>query len=430
MDNHFKIGLAGLGTVGCGVVKLLNDNHDLIQARTGISIQVKAISARDKNKDRGVDFGKMTWVDNPVDLASNDNLHAIIELMGGDGGVAKDLVEAALSSQKPVVTANKALMAKHGYNLAQLAEDNNTSIFYEAAIAGGIPIVKSLKEGLASNKVDSVAGILNGTCNYILTEMEETGADFNDVLSIAQDKGYAEADPSFDIDGVDAAHKISLLASLAYGTKPAFDQVDITGIRHITLEDVRNAQTLGYKIKLLAIAEMTDDGLLQRVEPCFVPLEHSLASVSGVLNAAYVTADYAHNYFAVGPGAGQEPTASAVVSDIIDCALGVNRPVFGLPANLLKEPIIKPTKAMKKRFYMRLPVLDKAGVLSDISTILKNFDVSIETLIQVGHDPDQPVTIMITTHETTADHIHQISQHIRDLPSSIAEPCIIPIEAI
>lgn len=428
MGKSLNVGIAGLGTVGTGVFRLLQKNSSRISGSTGHAINIVAVSARNKNKDRGIDLSGVDWVDDPVSLAGRDDIDVVVELIGGEEGLAREIVQNTLKAGKPIVTANKALLAKHGLELAELSEKYNAPLFYEAAIAGGIPIVKSLREGLAGNDVCSVAGILNGTCNYILTEMERSGADFEDVLKDAQDKGYAEADPGFDIDGVDAAHKISLLSSIAFGTKLDFDSLTIEGIRNITSEDIQNALTLGYRIKLLSIAEKTDKGVFQKVSPALVPVDHSLAGVSSVLNAVYVTGDFVHSFFAVGPGAGQEPTASAVVSDIIDCACHNIRPVFGLPFSHLKTAEKLSASDLVKRFYLRLPVLDKAGVLADISRILKEHNISIETLIQIGRDPDQPVAIVMTTHEANAGEIFNVAKQIGALATSISDPCIIPIE--
>lgn len=430
MTHTLNIGLAGLGTVGTGVFRLLQNNKDDISKRVGKAISVVSVSARDKTKDRGIDLNHTRWADNPLDMVDDPDVDLVVELIGGEDGLARELVEKALENSKPVVTANKALMAKHGYALAELSRKTDTPLYYEAAIAGGIPIVKSIREGLGGNRISSVAGILNGTCNYILTEMERTGAEFDVVLKDAQEKGYAEANPSFDIDGIDAAHKICLLTSIAFGTKPDFDALPIKGIRDICSEDIHNAATLGYKIKLLAVAHNTDDGIVQKVSPCLIPADHSLAKVDGVLNAVYVTGDFVHSHFSVGPGAGEEPTASAVASDILDYAVGNIRPVLGVPASDLKETTWVPLSDTQRSFYLRLPVLDKPGVLAEVAGILNSHDISIETLIQIGRDPDQPVTIIMTTHEANSGQVNKAIEEISKSDKSIAAPCVIPIEPL
>ena len=424
----FNIGIAGLGTVGAGVVRLIEDNGDLLTARTGCHFKVAAVSARSKTKDRGINLDGVDWYDTPVDMLNDDSLDLVLELIGGEDGIAKEFIETALTKGVAVVTANKALLAKYGQFLAELSEKTDTPLYYEAAIAGGIPIVKSLREGLVSSRISTIAGILNGTCNFIMTEMEASGADFENVLEDAQKKGYAEADPTFDIDGIDAAHKLSLLAAIGFGMKPDFNSLKIEGIRNITSEDIQNAATLGYKIKLLAIAQKSDEGVLQQVGPALIANDHALANVSGVLNAVYVTGDYVDSHFSVGPGAGQGPTASAVMSDIVDFACGNVRPVFGLPARDLKNQEAVELSEKINRFYLRLPVLDQPGVLAAISTILKHYDISIETLIQIGRDPDQPVSIVITTHETKTGALENALKQIAELETTVDSPCVIPIQ--
>ena len=281
----FCIGVAGLGTVGAGLIKLLQDNQDVIAQRARRPIKVISVIASNKNKDRGVDLSAYDWADSLSVMANDDRIDAVVEMIGGSEGQAKDFVEQALSNGKHVITANKALLAHHGFELAELAEKNNVTIAYEAAVAGGIPIIKTMREGLAGNNITGVYGILNGTCNYILTEMRETGQSFDDVLKDAQEKGYAEAEPSFDVDGIDAAHKLVLLGALAFGVTPDFDSLEIEGISHLTLKDIEQADELGYRIKLIGMAQAHDKGFVQTMAPCFVPKNSAIGQVEGVFNA-------------------------------------------------------------------------------------------------------------------------------------------------
>ncbi len=327
-DEPLKIAIAGLGTVGVGTIKVLQDHADVISKRSGRAVEVIAVSARDHNKDRGVDLSAYQWYSDPVEMARASGADLFAELIGGSEGAAKDAVEAALEAGCNVVTANKALIAHHGDDLAKLAEGKGVSLNYEAAVAGGIPIIKTLREGLAANTIDRVYGILNGTCNYILTTMRESGRGFDDVLSDAQKLGYAEVDPSFDIDGVDAAHKLAILASVSFGTVVDFDAVHIEGIRHISALDIQFASELGYKIKLLGVASRSNGTIEQRVHPCMVPVGAPIATVEGVFNAVVCDGDAVDTIMQEGRGAGAGPTASAVVADIIDIASGISVPTF------------------------------------------------------------------------------------------------------
>ncbi|MBT4218903.1 MAG: homoserine dehydrogenase, partial [Rhodospirillaceae bacterium] len=324
MSNPMKIAVAGLGTVGAGTVKVLQDNADLLSSRSGRSIQVTAVSARDKSRDRGVPLDGYAFFEDAVEMAAKADADVVVELIGGENGVAKDVVEAAIKSGKHVVTANKALVAHHGTALANAAEQAGVTLNYEAAVAGGIPVIKSLREGLAGNKLSSVYGILNGTCNYILSRMRNEGLDFAEVLDDAQRLGFAEADPSFDIDGVDAAHKLAILASVAFGRNVDFGSVYIEGIRQVSQLDIQFAEELGYRIKLLGIAAETDHGIEQRVHPCMVPDSAPIASVEDVFNAVVAEGDQVGTLMLEGRGAGAGPTASAVVGDLVDIARGIS----------------------------------------------------------------------------------------------------------
>jgi homoserine dehydrogenase len=342
--------------------------------------------------------------------------------------VALELTKAALRRGRPVVTANKAMLAHHGAELADLAEESGAVLAFEAAVAGGIPIVEALREGLAANRVARVVGILNGTCNYILTQMRETGRDFGAVLTEAQDLGYAEADPSFDVDGIDTAHKLALLASLAFGGRPRFDAVHVEGIRHVSAEDIAFAGVLGYRIKLLGVARMTPQGLEQRVHPCMVPAEAPIAQVEGVFNGIVVEGDRVGQVMFEGRGAGAGPTASAVVSDIIAIARGLRLPAFGVPARRLADHPVAPMAAHEGRYYIRLLVLDRPGVMADVSAVLRDHEVSIESLLQRGRNPGQAVPIVLTTHDTTEAAMRGALDRIASLPSVTEPPRMIRIE--
>src|SRR5579883_1773203 len=331
MPSPLRIGIAGLGTVGAAVVKLLDRQAETLARRTGRQIVIRGVSAARREKDRGVDLSRVTWYDDSVALAKAPDIDLFVELIGGEDGVALAVAEAALGAGKSFVTANKALLAKHGMRLAHLAEENGVALAFEASVAGGIPIVKTLREGLAGNSIERVYGILNGTCNYILTRMEQEGLSFAQCLAEAQKLGYAEADPSFDIGGFDTAHKLAILTSLAFGTRIDPDAIAIEGIRDISLADIEAASELGYRIKLLGVAERTSAGIEQRVHPTMVPRSSAIAQVMGVTNAVTIDADAVHELTLSGPGAGGLATASSVVADIVDIAKGARLPPFGLP---------------------------------------------------------------------------------------------------
>lgn len=429
MEKALHIGIAGLGTVGVGVVQILKENAELLSQRAGRPVVVKAVSARDKKRDRGIDLAGIDWVDDPVALANHKDVDVIVELMGGAEGAAKDLVEAALKNGKSVVTANKALIARHGVALAKSAEASKLQLKCEAAVAGGIPVIKALKEGLAANRIQRVAGILNGTCNYILTTMEREDRGFPEVLKEAQDLGYAEADPSFDIDGVDAAHKLAILAAQAFGTKVDMDKVQIEGIRHVTSTDIAFAAELGLRIKLLGIAQRVEKGLELRVHPALVPADSSLAQVDGVLNAVEIISEPMGALFLKGPGAGRGATASAVVADIIDIAANRGGYLYNRPVSTLESLPVAAAKAHQGGFYLRLTVLDKPGVLAAVSAIFLEDQISIASLIQKTREPEKPVEIVLTTHDTTEASITKATTRIRKLEQVIEDPRFIRILA-
>jgi len=425
-----RVGLAGLGTVGAGVVRLLADNAELVAARAGRPIRVVAVSARDRGRDRGVDLSGIDWVDDATELAGRADVDAVAELVGGSDGPALTLARRTLAAGKSLVTANKAMMAHHGLELARAAEGAaegaGRGLMFEAAVAGGIPVLKGLREGAAANRVHHLFGILNGTCNYILSRMEADGRDFADVLSEAQGLGYAEADPSFDIDGVDAAHKLALLAALAFGTRPAFGAVEVTGIRHVVAADVAEAAALGYRVRLVGVAEAGPAGLLQRVHPHLVPLGHPLAHVTGPTNAVAADGDFVGRLFFQGAGAGAGPTASAVVADLIDLARGRPAPPFGVPADRLAEPEAADGGERRSRVYVRLNVQDRVGVLAEIAAAMRDAGVSIEGLTQRAADT-RGALVAIVTHEGPERCVAQALERLRGSQSLTGAPMWMPL---
>ena len=404
MAEPLNIALAGLGTVGSGVVRLIETNAELIARRARRPIRITAVNARDRKKDRGIDLSPYAWEDDLAALADRDDVDVVVELVGGSDGPALTLARKTIAAGKSLVTANKAMIAHHGLELAASAENAGTALKFEAAVAGGIPVVKGLSEGAAANAFTRVYGILNGTCNYILTEMEDTGRDFGEVLGEAQKMGFAEADPTFDIEGVDAAHKLSILAAIAFGAKLDFDAVDVAGISRIKAADIAQARTLGYVIRLVGTAERdTADGavrLFQRVQPHLVPSDHPLAHTDGPTNAVVAEGNFMGRLLFQGAGAGDGPTASAVVADIIDIARGERGAAFSMPVAEL-EPMVKAETGHRvSRAYMRFTVTDKPGVLAEITAALRDADVSIESLIQPGRaDAEGEAIVAMVTHE-------------------------------
>lgn len=432
MKPPLSLGVAGLGTVGTGLLKLLEAHSDRLAETIGRHIHVAGVCARDRDKRRGVDLAGVKWFDDPVAMARDPAIEVLVELIGGEDGVAKAAVEAALKAGKHVVTANKALLAKHGFELARLAEKQAVALNYEAAVAGGIPIVKTMREALVGNEVRRVYGILNGTCNYILSKMEEEKAAFADVLREAQAKGYAEADPTFDIGGFDAAHKLALLAALAFNMRVAFDQIHIEGIQSITQADIEAAAELGYRIKLLGVAQMTDSGVEVRVNPAFVPLKSAIAGVSGVTNAVAVDADFAGSLLLVGPGAGASPTASAVVSDIIDIGAGFILHPFGAPSSKLKPFKRARLGQHQGAYYVRLAAFDRPGAMAAITRRMAEREVSLESIVQRSPRgaPGAQANVMIITHDTTEEAIRKALDAI-EADGKVAErPQMIRIETL
>jgi homoserine dehydrogenase len=427
-----KLGIAGLGTVGTGLLQLLEAHGSKLADQLHRPVEVVAVSARNQGKDRGVSMAGMRWIDDPVALAGDPGIDCFVELIGGEDGVAKRAVEVALTSRKHVVTANKALLAHHGFELAQLAEKHNVALNFEAAVAGGIPAIKTVRESLVGNQVRRVSGILNGTCNYILSKMQEERRPFADVLKEAQAAGYAEADPTFDIGGFDAAHKLTLLTSLVFGTRVAFDQIHIEGIQSITAADIDAADELGYRIKLLGVAVLTDSGIESRVTPVMIPIEAAIAGVSGVTNAVSLDADFAGNLLLVGPGAGARATASAVASDIVDIAAGFVLPPFGVPSSRLKPHTKAKLGQHQGGYYIRFSAYDKPGVMAAITKRMAEQDVSLDSIVQRGPrgTPGALAYIVIITHETTEAAIRAALDAI-EADGKVAErPQMIRIEEV
>ncbi len=428
MSRPLSVGVAGLGTVGAGVLRLLRDNADLVAARAGRPIAVTAVSARDRTRDRGVPTSGLRWYDDPVALASDPALDVVVELIGGADGPARDLVEAALAAGKPVVTANKALLAVHGAALARRAGAAGATLAFEAAVAGGIPVIKALREGLAGNRIDRIAGILNGTCNYILTVMRERGREFADVLAEAQRLGFAESDPSFDVDGIDAAHKLAILAALAFNQPVDFAAVHIEGIRAVSALDIAFATELGYRIKLLGIARRTEAGIESRVHPCMVPQAAPIARVDGVFNAVVAEGDFVGRVMLEGRGAGAGPTASAVVADLVDLARGRATPVWGADDTALADLPAVPMSAHVGAYYLRLMVVDRPGVIADVTAALRDAGVSLESMIQRGRAPGEAVPVVLVTHETNEAAMREALDHINALDAVLEPPTLIRIE--
>jgi len=424
----FKIAIAGLGTVGSGVLQLLDRQADLLTHRAGRRIVVAAVSARDRRRDRGADLSAVRWYEDAAAMAADPEIDVVVELIGGADGIARQVLDTALNHGKHVVTANKALMAHDGTRLAAQAEKKGLILSFEAAVAGGIPIIKGLREGLAGNRLERVYGILNGTSNYILTTMRESAHEFAEVLAEAQKLGYAEADPSFDIDGVDAAHKLAILASVAFGRPVDLAAVYAEGIRHVSRLDIDFAEELGYRIKLLGIARLTGEGLEQRVHPCMVPRATPIAAVEGVYNAVVAEGDFVGRVVLQGRGAGAFPTASAVAADLVDIAAGRHVPTFGLPTENLRELPGVPIERHHGAYYIRLMVVDQPGVIADVAAALRDEQVSMESMIQRGRAPGEAVPVVMTTHITVEAAMRRALARIEALETVLEPPRMIRIE--
>jgi homoserine dehydrogenase len=428
MSPPLNIGIAGLGTIGGGTFKLLMEQAESIERRAGRALRLVAVADPDTAKMKEAEKNGIRCYADALPMAAEDDIDVVVELIGGSDGIAKKLCEVAIKNAKHVVTANKALIAHHGMALALAAEDAGVTLAYEAAVAGGIPIIKSLREGLAANNLGRVYGIFNGTCNFILSAMSEQGREFEEVLAECQKLGYAEADPSFDIDGIDTAHKLSILASVAFGGEINFGAVHVEGIRHISPMDMQFAKELGYTIKLLGIATLGDDGLEQRVHPCMVPSSAPIAHVSGSLNAVVADGDFCDTIVHQGHGAGAGPTASAVAADLIDIARGLGVPTFGVPASELKSIPPVPMERHFGAYYVRLMVVDEPGVLADISAALMDHSVSVESILQRTRDPDEAVPVVMTLHETIESAMTLALEKIAAIEAVVEPPRMIRIE--
>ncbi len=423
-----RLGLAGLGTVGIGVVKIVQNHADLIAARTGRAVQITAISARDRTKNRDADLSNYAWETSPTALAQRDDVDVFVEVMGGHEGAAYDATLAAIAAGKDVVTANKALLAHHGQALALAAESAGLALRFEAAVAGGIPVIKALTEGLAGNQMRRVMGVMNGTCNYILTRMQSAGLPYETVFEEARQLGYLEADPNLDVGGIDAGHKLSLLASIAFGTQVAFDAVELEGIGAISIDDIRLAEDMGYKIKLLGVAQLSGRGLEQRMTPCLVPATSPLGQLQGGTNMVVLEGDSVGQIVLRGAGAGAGPTASAVMSDVIDLARSVRLPTFGQPAASLR--LATPAKsATPAAHYLRMTLLDKPGALAKIATALGEAGVSIDQMRQYSHSGAE-ATVLIVTHKATRDDIAAASGKFGATGVMVGAPVVLRIEEV
>ncbi|CAN7405169.1 homoserine dehydrogenase [Pararhizobium sp. LjRoot235] len=435
MSDALKIGIAGLGTVGASLVRILQERHEQLATTCGRAIEITAVTARDRNRDRGVDLSAMRWYDNALSLAETADIDVFIELMGGAGEPAYSAVKAALSRGLHVVTANKALLAEHGIELAGLAEEHGALLNYEAAVAGGIPVIKALRESLTGNTISRIYGIMNGTCNYILTKMEKEGLSFEACLKEAQRLGYAEADPAFDIEGNDTAHKLAILTSLAYGTAIAANDIYLEGITNISIDDIHAAADLGYRIKLLGVAQRTESGIEQRVHPTMVPLDSVIAQVDGVTNAVAIESDILGELLMVGPGAGGNATASAVLGDIADIAKSrpgaQHVPAFGRPVTALLTYKRAQIQSHEGGYFIRLKVVDRTGVFAKIATHMAENHISLESIVQHSKHPvetGEPQTIILVTHATTEQSVRKAVASIKSEGYLVGDPQVIRIE--
>ncbi|MBE9606515.1 homoserine dehydrogenase [Acetobacteraceae bacterium H6797] len=424
-----SVAIAGLGTVGAGVLTVLRENAGIIAARAGRPIAVTAVSARDRTRDRGVSLDGLRWYEDAAALANDPGVDVVVELIGGTEEPARALVEGAIAAGKSVVTANKALLAIHGAALAEAAEAKGVALAFEAAVAGGIPAIKALREGLAANEITRVTGILNGTCNYILTQMRERGREFAEALAEAQKLGYAEADPTFDVEGIDQAHKLAILAALAFGRPVDFPAVHVEGIRQVSALDIKLAEELGYRIKLLGIADRSEAGVSARVHPCMVPASHPIARVDGVFNAVVAEGDHVGRVVLEGRGAGAGPTASAVVADLIDIARGRTTPVWGVASGDLAKLPNLPMTSHYGAYYLRLMVVDRPGVIADVTGVLRDHGVSLESMIQRGRSPGEAVAVVLTTHDCEESAMRAALARIEALDAVLEKPALIRIES-
>mgnify|MGYP002628890047 FL=1 len=428
MTNPLRLGIAGLGTVGVGIVRIVQKHAALLEKRAGRPVVITAVSARSKTKNRDVDLSGYEWEDDPVNLAKRSDIDVFIEVMGGSEGPAKDATEAAIAAGHDVVSANKALLAIHGQALAEAAEAKGNVIRFEAAVAGGIPVVKALTEGLAGNEITRVMGVMNGSCNYILTRMENDGMTYEEVFDAANQLGYLEADPELDVGGIDAAHKLALLASIAFGTQVNFDAVVLEGIGAITIDDIRQAADMGYKIKLLGVAQMTGRGLEQRMTPCLVPDTSPLGQLQGGTNMVVLEGDSVEQITLRGAGAGMGPTASAVMGDVMDIARGSRMTTFGQPASTLRK-VRAATAAVSAPYYLRMQLLDKPGALAKVAAVLGDAGISIDRMRQYDHH-DAEAPVLIVTHKTTKSALLEALEAFKSTAVVTGTPVAIRIEAV
>ncbi len=423
-----RLGLAGLGTVGLGVVKILQAEAALVAARAGRPVVITAVSARDRTRNRDADLSGYAWETDPVALARRPDIDVFVEVMGGHEGAARAATEAAIAAGKDVVSANKALLAHHGQALAEAAEAAGRVIRFEAAVAGGIPVIKTLTEGLAGNRMKRVMGVMNGSCNYILTRMQAENLPYDTVFEEARSLGYLEADPNLDVGGIDAGHKLSLLAAIAFGTRVSFDDVELEGIGNVSIDDIRLAEDMGYRIKLLGVAQMTGRGLEQRMTPCLVPADSPLGQLQGGTNMVVLEGDSVGQIVLRGPGAGQGPTASAVMGDVIDIARGLRIPTFGIPARQLvaAQPARAATPAP---YYLRMTLVDKPGALAKIATCLGDSGVSIDQMRQYGHQGAN-APVLIVTHKAAPDDVAHAMTRFAATGVLVGAPVAIRIEEV
>ena len=428
MSDPLRLGIAGLGTVGAGVVKIVRQKAALLEDRSGRGIAISAVSARNRDKDRGVPLDSYGWEDDPVMLATRDDVDVFVELVGGSDGPAKAAVEAALKAGKDVVTANKALLAHHGQALAELAEANGCVLRFEAAVAGGIPVIKALTEGLAANEVTRVMGVMNGTCNYILTRMESGGLSYDEAFAEADGLGYLEADPELDVGGIDAGHKLSPLSAIAYGTQVAFDGVELEGIGRVSIDDIRQAADMGYKIKLLGVCRMSGRGLEQSMSPCLVPATSPLGQLDGGTNMVVIEGDQVGQIVLRGAGAGEGPTASAVMGDVLDIARGTRVTTFGAPASKLVKAVAA-RATTPAPYYLRMALADKPGALAKVASALGEAGVSIHRMRQYDH-VNEAAPVLIVTHKTTRAALDTALAAMPGTGVVIGDPVALRIEQV
>ncbi len=428
MTTPLRLGIAGLGTVGVGIVRIVQRHPALLEQRTGRPVVISAVSARSKTKNRDVDLSDYDWESDPVALAKRADVDVFVEVMGGHEGPAKHATEAAIAAGKDVVSANKALLAIHGQALAEAAEGAGQVIRFEAAVAGGIPVVKSLIEGLAGNEITRVMGVMNGSCNYILTRMEDAGLNYEAVFDEANQLGFLEADPELDVGGIDAGHKLALLSSIAFGTQVDFDAVELEGIGSVTIDDIRQAADMGYKIKLLGVAQMTGRGLEQRMSPCLVPDTSPLGQLEGGTNMVVLEGDAVNQIVLRGPGAGEGPTASAVMGDVMDIARGMRMSTFGQPAKTLRKARAA-RAAVPAPYYLRMRLLDKPGALAKVAHAMGEAGISIDRMRQYDHQ-DITAPVLIVTHKTTRTALEEALVDFKKTGVVDGDPVAIRIEAV